>query len=1413
MKTARKLYHPIALLLFVSMATMVFLTAGTPRAAASSMVTPMMMPPPPTVHCVTTGGIDPACNDSHPTVQGAVNHALPGEHIIIMPGTYNEQVTINKDLLITTSGPGAIIHAPLSPLSPDAHGQLNVITIGGGATVTMSGLTVAGPGPGPCATISQGIFVGGNATLNISNSTVADIRDNPIGGCQNANGIRLGSQAFAEVAHGSILNNQIIDYQKTGIVADGPGTTATITGNTVTGFGNSTFIAQNGIQISRGAVAVVQFNNVSGNKCDVNVPTVCGPDPIDNTQSAGILLFQAGDETVVDDNNIFDNDIGIYNLTDGVTTISRNTLTNNRYEGIYQDQGTGHYNHNTVAGSNISLFIATFTGNSADSVAILNGNTLPLGPGGDIITDDEDFGDGFNAFFQNVFCAAPPSGLVSWFPGDGNTTDVIGTNNGTAVGGLTFSLAGEVDQAFRMNGVDSGVTAPNSPSLNFGPNANFSIDAWIKIPVSAQATKPILDIVDKRSFSPNAAGYAMFLLNGQLGVQLADGGAVFNYVGPSTGELRDGLYHFVAATVTRTSVGTFAIRLYVDGVLKDTLAANPLLTDLTNTGAFDIGFNPDPGVPAGTKFAIGLIDEVELFNRALTGGEVNSIFQAQIAGKCKVTDVGITKSHTGTFTVGLTGTYNITVTNTGTIKTTSPITVTDNLPAGMNFLAIGAGSDPGWLCSGTTTVTCTNNASLPVGGTSLLKLDVTVANAGLKTNNATVSMAGDSNAGNDSANDSQTVNKAATTTALVVNINPSVFGQTVTFTATVTATGITPIGNVQFFDGITPLGAPVATSVGIAQLPISSLTVGSHPITAQFLVNADFLGSTSNIVNQVVNPANTNTSLVSSVNPSVFQQSVTFTATTTVIPPGGGTLTGTVTFKDGATTLTTLPIGPGGVTAFSTSALAVGNHPITATYNGDGNHNGSLSNVIIQTVNKANTTLVLTSSANPANPGGVITFTATINVTPPGAGSPIPPTGTVTFKEGATTLGIRPVVGAGVATFSTALLGSGQHLITAFYSGDGNFNGSTSNTLTQTIGRVDLFLNQSTGQDPVYVGDTLHYEIGVGSGGPDTAFNVVAHLSTPPGTFFASVSTDKGSCTAPPVGFTGNITCSMGTFVPGENHHIQLFLFVDTMNPTITNVVTLTTDSLDVDLSNNTNSRTVKVILISALSMPSMSVNSKAQNLDIIGENFPGGSTVQVNGVSKQTTFISNKKLRITLTSADTSKAKSLTLRVLTPDGRLTNQKVLMVQNIHTKINRGTGTGDAAPETNAPTQTASQSGTTTTKPSSSTTTRSTSTSTTTVMPMAGDLSDAVSAIKSLSVTTVAQGEESVKIEITGSNFQTGSTVQVNGEERETEVVDGGKVVVTLTADDLAKAGDLKIKVVDQQGRASNVKVIKVTDKK
>ena len=283
----------------------------------------------------------------------------------------------------------------------------------------------------------------------------------------------------------------------------------------------------------------------------------------------------------------------------------------------------------------------------------------------------------------------------------------------------------------------------------------------------------------------------------------------------------------------------------------------------------------------------------------------------------------------------------------------------------------------------------------------------------------------------------------ATTTSLISSLNPSVFGQSVTFTATVaptTGTG-TPTGMVTFKDGTTTLST-VMLSGGMASLSTSALTAGSHPITATYAGDSNFAGSTGPLTGgpQVVSPAGTTTAVTSSVNPSVFGQSVTFTATVSPVSPGAGAPTGTVTFLDGAT-----PIGMGtlssGVATTALSTLAVGMHTITTTYPGDANFTGSTGSLTgnPQVVNKAATTTSVTSSANPSGLGQSVTFTATVSPVSPGAGTP---TGTVTFSDGGSPIGMGTLSG-GMATFSTSTLAGGPHTITASYPGDGNFNAST----------------------------------------------------------------------------------------------------------------------------------------------------------------------------------------------------------------------------------------------------------------------------------------------------------------------------------------------------------------------------------
>ena len=280
---------------------------------------------------------------------------------------------------------------------------------------------------------------------------------------------------------------------------------------------------------------------------------------------------------------------------------------------------------------------------------------------------------------------------------------------------------------------------------------------------------------------------------------------------------------------------------------------------------------------------------------------------------------------------------------------------------------------------------------------------------------------------------------APTTTALASSLNPSTFGQSVTFTATVT--GSSPTGTVQFKDGASNLGAPVALSGGVATLATSSLGVGTHPITAVYGGDSGNLGSTSNTVDQVVNKAATTTALVSSLNPSTFGQSVTFTATVT-----GSSPTGTVQFKDGAANLGA-PVSLAGATAsFTTSSLAVGTHPITAVYGGDATNAGSTSSILNQVVNSSGataTTTTVVSSPNPSTVGQTVTFTATVNGNNP--------TGTVQFRDGGIDLGAPVAMSGGVATLTTSSFAAGTHPITAAYSGDAGNLASTSAILNQIV--------------------------------------------------------------------------------------------------------------------------------------------------------------------------------------------------------------------------------------------------------------------------------------------------------------------------------------------------------------------------
>ena len=312
----------------------------------------------------------------------------------------------------------------------------------------------------------------------------------------------------------------------------------------------------------------------------------------------------------------------------------------------------------------------------------------------------------------------------------------------------------------------------------------------------------------------------------------------------------------------------------------------------------------------------------------------------------------------------------------------------------------------------------------------------------------------------------QTVLPVVSTTTVTSNLNPSVFGDTVTFTASVTPAGAT--GTVELFDGATSLGLPLALSSGTASFSTATLTVGNHSITAVYSGDVNNAPSTSAAFTQSVIQLATTTSLVSSLNPSVLGDSVTFTAT---VSPS--TATGTVTFTVDAVAVTVPVVG--GQAVFATTSMAIGNHSVIAAYSGDARFLASSSPTVTQVVGpflRPTTTIVTSNRVPTANLGQNITFTATVR---PVSGTGIP-TGTVQFSIDGVNVGALVTLNAqGRATFATATLASGSHNVIATYNASAIFAGSGSATYVQTVNTATTTTVVTSNRNPSVFGQSVTF--------------------------------------------------------------------------------------------------------------------------------------------------------------------------------------------------------------------------------------------------------------------------------------------------------------------------------------------------
>ncbi len=275
--------------------------------------------------------------------------------------------------------------------------------------------------------------------------------------------------------------------------------------------------------------------------------------------------------------------------------------------------GTGPYTYTTTNGSLPS-------GLTLSSAGVISGTPQTRGTFNFTVqvTDAASHAAQRNYSISISVCTPPPSGLVAWYPGDGNAVDIQGGNNGSLQGGATFAT-GYVGQAFSLNGTSAYVQAAAIAAQD--PTTAGSLDAWVYL-----------------NQLPSQVGHAMSIIvkggnTTDFNLQVFDSGSgdrfylqiAANTNVPSTTIVQTGRWYHVAGTWD----STVGLKIYVNGVLENT---NPALVTRGQSGqpmriGDDIVFGP--------RLFNGLIDEPQIFNRALTASEVQAIFDAGGAGECK----------------------------------------------------------------------------------------------------------------------------------------------------------------------------------------------------------------------------------------------------------------------------------------------------------------------------------------------------------------------------------------------------------------------------------------------------------------------------------------------------------------------------------------------------------------------------------------------------------------------------------------------------------------------------------------------------------------------------------------------------------------------------------------------------------
>jgi predicted outer membrane repeat protein len=794
-----------------------------------------------------------------------------------------------------------------------------------GGVVTLTNCTV-----GDCSATAGGGGVFSAGTLNLVNTSVYQneaLSDSDGGGLYNDGG-KVTASGSSDFEYNTAGGNGGAIYNQSGTVAtnecnvednfvtqlgDGSGIfnagVLTLTNTTLTNNGSTNsddYYTDQGGGIFNSGNVTIDGGSLTGNKADDG----------GNIENSGILTIESA--TIQNGEALTEDGGGIRNASGGTLSLSGSTIAANNAE----DSGGGIDNDGVATITNCTFYEnSSAIGGAIESAGSLtfvcvtidyNWVTAGAGSGGGI-----DVQAGSTSLYDTIV-ERNLDGL-----GQGPEDDVAGTVSGSydligtgGAGGLTNTDGNQVGVAYDDlhfgQPADYGGTTVSFPLLPGSPaiGAGSSSIPGVSVPTTDQrgVGRPA-DSVDVGAFQDQ--GFT---------ITLDAGGS------PQTAILNQPFTNPLEVEVSSSAGDPVA-----DGAVTFMAPSSGPSATLYSVPAL-IGTSGEASVTATANGSAGTYSVV-----------------ASASGASSPVAFTLTNQSSASSPLG---------TTTALTSSPNPSVVGQNV----SFTAVVAPASGSGTPTGTVTFTIDGQSQTPVtlavvDGVDEALFSTSILTAGSHTISAAYSSDSTFAASATTAPLTQTVD-AGTTTSLSSSANPSVIGESVTFTATVDSTGGggTPSGSVRFYQGSTTLQTVSLDASGQATFTASALAIGTDDIAAVYTATGDFLSSDSAPVMQAVNSAplqNTSTLVTSSGNPSIVGQTVVFTAIVT--PEGGsGAPTGTVTFTINGKASSPIPLIAATGTEEATDtlpSLATGSYTITASYSGDSNFSASASTTNTQVVN------------------------------------------------------------------------------------------------------------------------------------------------------------------------------------------------------------------------------------------------------------------------------------------------------------------------------------------------------------------------------------------------------------------------------------------------------------------------------